>query len=343
MFSPRPRSARGAPRPESRGTLAQVVSPEGPPYTIVVRVRSAWITGVSGFLGQALARLLHGTQIRTIGLGRGARENAPLPWLAEYHQLVLPVPEVEELLLRTQPDVIFHCAGSASVESSFLNPLGDYEQNTIMVVTLLEAMRKVNSSAKFVLVSSAAVYGDPKELPIRETAVPRPLSPYGYHKLEAELACRKYAELLSLSTVVARVFSAYGVGLRRQVVWDIARRAVCDEVVTVRGTGSESRDFIHGKDVARALLLLAESPLRGGEIVNVASGEEVRIGELATQIVRAMDPNKAIAFSGESSPGVPSNWRADIERLRALGFSPSVPLSSGIEDLARWVKSELGV
>lgn len=298
---------------------------------------------MSGFLGQSLARLLHGAQVRTTGLGRGARENAPLPWLAEYHQVVLPAPDVQELLQRTQPDVIFHCAGSASVESSFLTPLLDYEQNTGMVVELLEAMRRVRSRAKFVLVSSAAVYGDPKELPIGEAAPPSPLSPYGYHKLQAELACRKYAELLSVSTVVARVFSAYGVGLRRQVVWDIARRAVCDEVVTVRGSGLESRDFIHGKDVARALLLLAESPLGMGEVVNVASGEEVRIGELATQVVSAINPDKKIVFSGEFSPGVPQNWRADVSRLRSLGFAPSVPLGTGIEDLARWVKSELGV
>lgn len=247
-----------------------------------------------------------------------------------------------ELLARTRPDLIVHCAGRASVESSFLTPLADYEQNTTMVVELLEALRQAGSSAKFILVSSAAVYGNPERSPTPEDAHPGPLSPYGYHKLEAELACRKYSELFGVRSAVARVFSAYGVGLRRQVVWDIARRAICDDEVRLRGTGRESRDFIHGKDVARALLAIGESSFERGEVVNVANGTEVQIAELAELVLSAVAPGKRLIFTGESSPGAPLNWRADVRRLQALGFSPSVPFESGVSDVAEWVRGELG-
>jgi UDP-glucose 4-epimerase len=286
--------------------------------------------------------LLHGVGFTVVGLGRGARENAPLPWLSEYHQIELPSPRVVELLTRTRPDIIVHCAGRASVESSFLTPLADYHQNTLMVVELLEALRQVGSSAKFLLISSAAVYGNPERQPITEDSRKSPLSPYGFHKLEAELACQKYAELFGVRIAVARVFSAYGVGLRRQVVWDIARRAICDDEVRLRGTGHESRDFIHGKDVARALLAIAESTLEGGEVINVANGREVPIIELAELIVSAVAPGKRLTFTGEPSSGAPLNWCADVLRLKKLGFSPSIGFEGGVSDGAKWVRDELG-
>src|SRR5438552_189686 len=83
--------------------------------------------------------------------------------------------------------------------------------------------------------------------------VARRLSPYGYHKRQAELICEEFSRVYALPTAVARIFSAYGPGLRRQVVWDICEKALATGKLELRGTGAESRDFIHAADIARGL------------------------------------------------------------------------------------------
>ena len=121
----------------------------------------------------------------------------------------------------------------------------------------------------------------PCRCPVSETHKPAPLSPYGYHKLQCELLCEEFARLFALPTATARIFSAYGPGLRRQVVWDIFERVLTTGALVLHGTGAESRDFIHATDIARALVRLADMAPCQGEVYNVASGEEVTIAGLA--------------------------------------------------------------
>src|SRR5207248_3256916 len=125
--------------------------------------------------------------------------------------------------------------------------------------------------------SSAAVYGQPDRLPVGETAPLRAISPYGEHRVVCETLLRDSG----LPAVVARVFSAYGEGLRRQVLWDICAKAINSAEVALDGTGDESRDFVHAEDVAAAVVVLIRKADFGGEPYNVATGVETRIGELA--------------------------------------------------------------
>ena len=122
--------------------------------------------------------------------------------------------------------------------------------------------------ARLLLVSSAAVYGDPERLPVSEDAPLAPISPYGRHRAEAE----EVALQSGAPVVIARVFSAYGEGLRRQVLWDVAQRALVGGPVELSGTGEETRDFVHARDVAAAISAIAQRSAFDGEIVNVATG-----------------------------------------------------------------------
>jgi UDP-glucose 4-epimerase len=202
----------------------------------------------------------------------------------------------------------------------------------------VEALRSLLprlESIRLVLVSSAAVYGDPLLLPVSEDAPPAPVSPYGRHRVEAEwLALESGVPL-----VVARVFSAYGEGLRRQVLWDVAQRALTGEPITLSGTGAETRDFVHARDVAAAIHAIAEGAAFEGEIFNVATGVETSIARLA-ELVTAELGGGEIRFSGIGRPGDPTRWRADITRLRALGFTPSVSIEYGAPTYARWVRDK---
>lgn len=273
------------------------------------------VTGAAGFLGRhALAAFAEaGTAV--VGVGRPDVE--------------IPSPAFDRLLAEVQPALVVHCAGAASVPASLADPDADRAGSVDVLAAVLERL----GNARLLLVSSAAVYGEPESVPIAEDAPLAPLSPYGRHRVEAEaLAVGSGAPV-----AIARVFSAYGEGLRRQVLWDIATRALAGGPVELAGTGAETRDFVHARDVAAALVAIARSSAFEGEALNVATGVETSIAELAG-IVTAELGCAAVRFSGVGRPGDPARWRADIGRLRALGFEPSVAIEQGAAAYARWAR-----
>ncbi len=109
----------------------------------------------------------------------------------------------------------------------------------------------------------------------------------------------------------------------------------------LHGEGGESRDFIHAADVARALVHLVERAPAEAEIYNVASGAETTIRELAVKLLKWLGLSLQPEFNGQLTPGDPLHWRADITRLRALGFTPATGLDDGLRDVAAWSSAEL--
>lgn len=299
------------------------------------------ITGVAGFLGRAIARYFSQSGNALFGIDRLVVENAPVSDLSEYAMLELPDPRLGDFLKKWQPDICVHCAGRASVSQSMKKPAADYEDGPVLTFYLLDVLRRFNPGSRFIFLSSAAVYGEPETLPVSERQPPAPLSAYGYHKWQGEILCQEFARLFDLKTASIRIFSAYGPGLRRQVIWDIARKALTEPKVLLQGTGEESRDFIHAVDIARAVDAVISSAPLAGEVYNVASGRETTIAALATTVLDAMDIEVGLNFSGNVPPGTPRNWRADISRIKKLGFAPQISLEEGIESFAAWCRREI--
>jgi len=248
----------------------------------------------------------------------------------------IPSAAFAELVRRTRPEVVVHCAGPASVQAAELDPEHDRRRAVGALETVLEFLERV-PDGRLVLVSSAAVYGEPKALPIGVGAELAPISAYGRHRAE----CERLAAASGVPCAFARVFSAYGEGLRRQVWWDIASRAAGSGAVVLQGTGAESRDFLHGSDVGLALATIARAGRFGGDAYNVASGSETTIAALAQALVSALGTGATVEFSGVDRRGDPHRWRADVSELASLGFDPRVPLAEGIERYAAWVMSVL--
>ena len=240
---------------------------------------------------------------------------------------------------------VFHLAGAASVPQSVENPVGDFVSLLPGTVTLLAHLGKFQKDAHLILFSSAAVYGNPKQLPITEADELSPISPYGIHKATAEFAIAHYARLFGFRASLLRIFSAYGEGLRKQVVWDLCQRAMTAlregrREITLHGTGNETRDFVHVADVAQAGLLAAKNPPTAGtQILNVASGVETTIRSLAEGVRDNLGGDLQLAFNGVTRAGDPVNWRADVSRLQALGFNTTVPFADGIARCVRWQKN----
>jgi len=187
---------------------------------------------------------------------------------------------------------------------------------------------------RVVLVSSAAVYGDPESLPVPEDAPLSPISPYGFHKLHQELLLREYVQLHGVNGCVARVFSTYGENLRRLAIWEMTRRALAGHH-DVLGSGQETRDYLYAGDVGRALVVIAGKATGGA--INVASGEEVSMREVAEKVYEAAGIRDQPHFTGEAMRGSPSHWRADVTRLNDLGFA-SPAWSRGLYQTVRWIQ-----
>ena len=304
-------------------------------------MKTVVITGVAGFLGGHVARHFAQNGWSVVGVDVVAPENARIGTQCRYVQLSLPSPELSELLKEIQPHTCVHCAGRASVALSIEDPAADFRGNTVLTFELLDALRRSAPRCRFLLLSSAAVYGNPQRLPVGEDQPVAPLSPYGFHKRQAELLVQEFAKVYGQPGLSVRIFSAYGPGLRRQVIWDICERILSTGALTLGGTGEETRDFVHAADVAAALALLADRAPAEGEIYNLATGRETSIAELAEVLATALKREVRAIFDGRSRPGDPRNWRADISKLRVLGFQPALSLEDGLAQIAQWASAEL--
>ncbi|WP_017654681.1 NAD-dependent epimerase/dehydratase family protein [Fortiea contorta] len=304
-------------------------------------MKTVLITGVAGFIGRYVARHFFEQGWSVLGIDNSPPENAPLSNLTAYHRLQLPDGNLNTLLQETSPQVCIHCAGRASVGLSVTNPRADFHANTVLTFELLNALHLYAPTCRFIFLSSAAIYGNPQSLPVAENQSCSPLSPYGFHKLQCEQLCLEFAKIYNLPTASLRIFSAYGPGLRRQVLWDICRKAITESSLILQGTGKESRDFIHALDIARALNVVAESAPMQGEVYNLANGREVYIDELAKLTIDALGLNCTLNFDGIVPVGNPLNWQADISKLQSLGFTPTVSLEKGIKTFATWCRAEL--
>jgi UDP-glucose 4-epimerase len=288
------------------------------------------ITGAAGFLGSQIAHHFVTQGWSVTGIDRTIPSQKP-SWPLE--NFAFNAPDFSAFLKDFSPDAVVHAAGGASVGASVEHPAQDFANGPQLTMTVLNALRNAGLAPKVIFLSSAAVYGQPDKLPVSEQTPCSPLSPYGYHKKISESLCREFFELYGIPSASLRIFSAYGAGLKKQVVWDLCRKVAAGGEVILQGTGHETRDFIHAKDVSRAVeVVLERGELRGG-IYNVASGTETSIRELAQEILAAMRADATLKFDGKVPEGNPLNWRADISRLSSLGFSPSVSLKQGIAEI----------
>ncbi len=299
------------------------------------------ITGVAGFIGSHVARHFSQEGWSVVGIDRTPAENDLPGNLSSFCRLQLPDPSFGVLLKDRSPQLCIHCAGTASVGQSIADVTSDFYANTVLTFEVLNALRLNAPHCRFIFMSSAAVYGNPTSLPVKETQLPAPISPYGFHKWQCEQLCEEFFKVYNLPTAIVRIFSAYGPGLRRQVIWDICEKAIKQKSITLQGTGKESRDFIHVLDIAKALVAVATSSPMKGEIYNVGSGRETTIAELANIITKSLGPHYSFQFDGVIPSGTPLNWQANVSKIGSLGFSPSISLEDGIKTVAKWCRSEL--
>lgn len=238
-------------------------------------------------------------------------------------------------------DVVFHLAASVGRQRSLDNPQLDSQTNLIGTVNVLEAMKNHNVK-RIVYSSSAAMFGELITPTIDENHPQNADSPYGVSKLAAEKMILAYAGIYNITGVCLRYFNIYGKNQRFDLYGNVipifAKRIYSREPITIYGDGTQTRDFVNAKDVARANYIASLSS-NGTDVYNLGSGKSVTIKWLADTMQEITGINVGIKYAPERSADV-KHCKANATKAdRVLGFKAEVSLEEGLEDYLDWYKN----
>lgn len=294
------------------------------------------ILGSEGFIGSHCVAHFLGKGHTVTGADLFEQPTHPLSY--GYIKVTRFLPDFEEILA-LRFDAIINCAGNGNVPYSMNHPVADFESNCLDTIRVLEGVRRLCPDCKYLHLSSAAVYGNPVSLPVRESDALKPLSPYGWHKVVAENLCGEYAAIFHQPIAIARPFSVYGPGLKKQMFWDWYQRArTAKGEIELLGTGMESRDYIYVKDLVAALDLILEKGAMRGEAYNLASGKETLNKDAAELFFSGVGFPVKYSYNGKVREGDPLNWCADTTELNRMGFQCGYSMKQGMAELHQWFK-----
>jgi UDP-glucose 4-epimerase len=297
----------------------------------------ALVTGAYGFIGRHVARALanHGFEVRAIGHGPWGRDEWRNWGIVDWHLGDVTLDSL--ITYGGEPDLIFHCAGSGSVSFSMTHPYQDYQRTVATTHCVLEYIRSIRTAAALVFPSSAAVYGTTQTSPISVNAPLEPASPYGMHKKIAEDLCRAYGRHFGVRSLLVRFFSIYGIGLRKQLLWDACNKIAAGDLI-FSGTGDETRDWLHVEDAASLMIHGAQHAAARCTVINGGTGDATRIDAIVSAIADDLSSPQPPHFSGISRPGDPTNYQADIDQAIGWGWKPTRHLREEIRLYVQWFK-----
>lgn len=289
------------------------------------------ITGGAGFIGSHIQDTLiaRGYDVHIIdNFSTGKRENVnPAAILHEVD--IRDFQKIAPLFQGAR--FVFHLAAFPRVEPSILDPIMSHDMNLNGTLNILKAAKDAKV-AKVIYSASSACYGNPDSFPTSENAPCRPMSPYALQKYVGELYCSLFSFLYGLPTVSLRYFNVYGPrqseeGAYALVIARFLKEKRNGRPLPIVPDGTQSRDFVHVRDVVRANLLAMESAQVGkGEVINIGGGKNYSVNEIAALIG---GPTMFIELRVE-----PKKTLADISRARELlGWQPTIALEEGIAEL----------
>lgn len=308
---------------------------------MIVRKKTVIVTGAHGFIGRHVACHLSKCGWNVVGIGHGSwvSLNEQQHWgVTVWHSSDISVAALRACSV--VPDAIVHCAGSGSVSFSLENPRDDFERSVNTTLNVLEYARVYIPTAMIVTLSSGGVYGEVKHLPIAEDDPLNPISPYGVHKKIVEEICNSFANHFGLSISILRLFSVYGAGLKKQLLWDACNKISRGEH-TFFGTGNELRDWIHVSDVASLVEHAISHPPVTASVYNGAGGMGVSVSDILKLLYAILGETAKPSFTGITKPGDPIGYVADINKAKLIEWQPRMFWEQGITKYAQWYKKEI--
>lgn len=300
------------------------------------------ITGVAGFIGSNLALRLLREGHDVVGvenLSYGLQEQIPAG--VAFYKADIRSKDVYPLFEGV--DCVFHLAAKNCIPDCQADPVETADINITGTANVFEAARRAGVR-KVVYAESAALYEGVPEIPSNESSV-APETFYGISKLTNHWFAKGYQRFFGLATVGLRYFNVYGPrqDYRRTVPPVMSAfiiKLLKGEQPTIYGTGKKRRDFIHVDDINDFHLLCLRDNRVDNQTFNLGSGESRSVQELYGLIAKAIGSDIKPVYKPDL-PGEAEDSRADIEKAKALGWSPKVNIEEGLRNMIEYIQAEL--
>lgn len=289
------------------------------------------VTGGAGFIGSHIVDLLieEGHEVHIVDdLSAGKKENVNEKAILH----VVDIRDKDKLLPIFKDAVyVFHEAAIPMVQHSIDNPVDTHAVNVNGLLNVLEACR-LNKVKRLVFASSASIYGEPDVLPTREDMAINPMSPYAAHKYIGEVYLKLYKKVYGLETVCLRYFNVYGPrfnpnGAYPLVIGYFLKRREEGKTLTITGDGTQTRDFVHVRDVARANLdAMMNSNVGDGEVINIGGGKRYSMNYIAELIGGEVECIAPRLEPHDTEAGI-------LKAKELLNWEPKIKLEEGIKEL----------
>jgi UDP-glucose 4-epimerase len=310
----------------------------------------ALVTGTAGFIGSTLAERLVAGGADVVGLDsfedyypRAIKERnlAGLLGQPSFRLIESRIQDADLPALLSDRTHVFHLAAQAGVRKSWGADFSVYTTNNIEATQRLLEACVGRPLERVVYASSSSVYGDNVLMPMREDALPQPVSPYGVTKLAAEQLCYLYHVNHGVPTVALRYFTVYGPRQRPDMGFHkFLRATLLDQPITVYGDGGQTRDFTFVHDAVSATMA-AGTRGGAGRVYNIGGGSRVSLLQVLEMIAQ-ITGRKPKTLLDPVQKGDMRHTYADTARAHAdLDFRPSVTLAEGLAAEYQWLAATL--
>ena len=310
----------------------------------------ALVTGAAGFIGSHLSEALldRGWEVRGVDnfsdyYPRRFKEDnlAGLRRRGVFSLVETDLSAADPAPLLDGADAVFHLAAQAGVRKSWGRDFAIYVQSNMLATQrLLEACRE-RRLLRFVFASSSSIYGDSADLPLKESSLPQPVSPYGVTKAAGEHLCRLYHVNFGVPAVSLRFFTVYGPRQRPDMAFHRFLKAIdAGETFRVFGDGGQSRDFTYVGDIVAGALAALDG--RPGEAYNLGGGHRLALRDVIAMMEDIAGRKARIVFEATAKGDV-RHTAADMSKAAAdLGYRPAGELAAGLRAELEWLRRIYG-
>ncbi len=298
------------------------------------------ITGGYGFIGSHVAERFHkeGYEVYIIdNLSTGSSSNVEIRH--KFYPMNVQDQACKELFSNNQFDVVVHLAAQVDATASMEEPCNDARTNIVGLINMLNLSGRYGVK-KFIFASSAAVYGDSEKLSLTEEDGCLPMSPYGAGKYAGEQYCKLWKTVNKLDTISLRFSNVYGPRQSTKgeggVIATFMDHVLNDKVLSIHGSGQQTRDFIYVEDVVDAVYKSAE--FCHSDVLNISSDTQVSVKDLA-ELISSLNPLVKVEYSMPRNGDIMHSRLSNAKALSALNWVPIYTIERGIEKTYKWYKS----
>jgi len=305
------------------------------------------VTGGLGFIGSHLVESLSKKNHKIMVLTKTLSKKSNIPKSIKKINIkkidITNFNQVGKIIENFKPDVIIHLAGNTSHSMSFEKPLHDVDSNTKTTLFLLEKIKNLNLSCKFILGSTFIVIGKPKKLPVTEKTPCNPTTIYGTNRLASEHLCKIYHKVYGINTNIFRITNSYGP--REQIIPNknavnfLIHQALTKKKISIYNNGEFFRDLIYVNDVINGINTILKKG-KPGELYWISSGKKLWFKKLGIILQKFTNCEIDFPLTPKYTKKVDvGNFVVNNSKLKKLGWKPKTSINHGIEETLEFFKT----